>query len=149
MRLRKRRVFAATIIVMLIGAVLDLDVRPTSAAVAQYITPETVLARVYGPTLVNRTLYASCRLDAGYGKTAFLLRCGVTRLDQHWYGDDRHTMWQNTTYAIVEHQKVIVGTHAGFTCQHGKKYQVWAYGQSTGFANVAESSARTSFRTYC
>ena len=135
---------------MLIGAVLDLDVRPTSAAVAQYITPETVLARVYGPTLVDRALYASCRLDAGYGKTAFKLRCGVDRIDQHWWGvDSMHTMWQNTTYTVVPHQQVIIGTHAGFRCEHGKKYDGWASGESTGFLNVARSDAHTRFRTYC
>ena len=142
-----RRILAVAGIT-LVGAVLNLDVSP-NPAVAQYIAPETVLARVTGPTLVNGSLYASCRLDAGYGKTLFLLRCGVKRLDQHWYGDSERVMWQTTTYAVMPHQKVIIGTHAGFRCEHGKRYQAWAYGQSTGFASVEESSAKTSYRTYC
>lgn len=143
----QRRVIA-TLALCLVGAVLDLDVNPVEARAA-YIAPETVLARVYGPTLVNGSLFGSCRLDTGYGKTAFLLRCGVTERTSHWYGDSTREVWHTTTYTVVTHQKVIIGTHAGFGCRHGKSYQLWAYGQSTGFVNVAESSARTSFQTYC
>lgn len=120
-----------------------------TAAHATYVAPETVLARVYGPSLINGSIYASCRLDAGYGKTLFYLRCGVKRLDEHWYGDSEHEMWQTTVYAVAPHQQIMLASHDGFRCRHGKKYSVWTYGQSTGFVNTSDSSAHTRFRTFC
>ena len=141
--------FSSFLVAIIFGTLVELNYNLASAETTYYIAPETVKARVYGLTLVDGKLYGSCRLDAGYGKTLFLLRCGVNRLDEHWYGDSVHPMWQNVTYAVVEHQKVIIGTHGGFACQHGKKYSLWASGESTGVIGVARSSAKTSYRSYC
>ena len=89
-----RRIFAVAALTLL-GAALNLS---PALAEPTYIAPNTVLARATGPTLIGGNLYASCRLDAGYGKTLFYLRCGVQRLDRHWYGDSIHPMWQTTTF---------------------------------------------------
>lgn len=122
---------------------------PAQASTIQYVTPEMVLARIYGPQLINGQLYVSCRLDAGYGKALWFDDCGVNRQDAHWYGNTEHEMWRRRTYYIRDNQRVIIVTHDGFTCEHGKRYQAWSYGKSTGFANVAEGSARTNWKTFC
>ena len=135
---------------MVIGTMVAGLLAPLASAQAQSAVPETVLARVTSFGLYGTPdVHAGCRLDAGYGKDLWFNSCGVNRRDHHWYGTTEHEMWQRKTYNIQDHQKVIIVTHAGFRCEHGKEYQAWSYGRSTGFFNMVDNSAHTSWKKFC
>ena len=144
-----RRKVSRLAAIIVIGAGVFIP-QAANADTIQYGPPYTVQTRITNFGLEHsQDVHAGCRADAFYGETLWFDRCGVTRRDHHWYGTTTHEMWQTSVHSIVPQQKVIIVTHAGFRCEHGKSYQAWAYTRSTGFFNVVEGDARTPWRRFC